>query len=242
MECNLCGGSKFRDHHGQSKLLCVTCFSLPRTRMLWAHIDRYATLSAESKVMHIAPEKGIFEKISKTVEPKNYSLFDIDIARYAFAGDQISYLDLCTGTQDLDDNSFDLIIHSHVLEHIPCNITYVLYELHRLLKPRGKHICVIPFLSGLWDETFATLPDAEATRRFGQPTHVRKFGAKDRDRSLGCVLKLPSEYDAEAEFGSENLKKWCIPERFWQGFHPATVLVLEKDDMLLLSPTAKTGT
>jgi len=42
-----------------------------------------------------------------------------------------------------DDNSFDMVYSSHVLEHIPDQIK-ALNEIYRVLKPGGIHFCVVP--------------------------------------------------------------------------------------------------
>ena len=42
------------------------------------------------------------------------------------------------------DNSFDVIISSEVFEHIP-NAYLAFQEIHRVLKPGGRHIFTIPF-------------------------------------------------------------------------------------------------
>lgn len=45
------------------------------------------------------------------------------------------------------DSSFDLVLDSDTLEHVP-NYKLALREIHRVLKPSGKHIFTIPLL---WD-------------------------------------------------------------------------------------------
>lgn len=42
-----------------------------------------------------------------------------------------------------EDNSFDLVYSSHVLEHIP-DQNKALSEIYRVLKPGGIHFCVVP--------------------------------------------------------------------------------------------------
>lgn len=54
---------------------------------------------------------------------------------------------VCDITKKLpfEDNSFDIIIFSDVLEHIP-NPSYVLSEIRRILKPKGVVLMNVPFL------------------------------------------------------------------------------------------------
>ncbi len=42
-----------------------------------------------------------------------------------------------------DDNSFDFVFSSHVLEHVP-NRKLAISEIHRVLKPNGVFVCVTP--------------------------------------------------------------------------------------------------
>jgi predicted SAM-dependent methyltransferase len=118
----------------------------------------------------------LFDAISKRIDPSNYVTADIQPERYGFSDCQ--YIDLCS-LESWPSNHYDLIIHSHVLEHTPCNIAYTLYHLHRMLSPSGWNICVIPFTSGYWDEKFQNIGDEEKVKRFGQFDHVRRFGRGD---------------------------------------------------------------
>jgi SAM-dependent methyltransferase len=80
------------------------------------------------------------------------------------------------------DGSFDLIICSHVLEHVDCNKS--LRELYRILRPKGRALLLFPIVEG-WSETFEdpsiVLPQ-DRLRYFGQKDHVRIFGCDVRDR------------------------------------------------------------
>ena len=145
---------------------------------------------------------------------------------------QIQFIDL-TQLEDEPSGRFDYIFHIHVLEHIPCAYAYTLFHLHRMLTPSGRHICIIPFLSGGFDECYQDITSEERTRRFGQFDHIRRFGANDVDRHLGKVLCLPDEIDFETRFGSEPLRQAAIPESLWKGYTTATVLDLRKNDYRL---------
>jgi phosphoglycolate phosphatase len=82
-------------------------------------------------------------------------------------------------------------------------------------------------------EDLAPLSAEEATRRFGQDDHVRLFGAHDIQATLGMVFALPHDYDLVARFGADLLTRHAIPEPAWSGWSANSVLVLEKDDLLL---------
>lgn len=119
------------------------------------------------------------------------------------------------------------------MEHVPCNIAYTLFHLHRMLKPGGHQVCVIPFLPGKYDESFQEIPDQDRIRRFGQHDHVRRFGTDDVDRHLGAIVELPDRFDAVERFGEERLRHAQIPEEAWHGLTIHTVLKLAKNDFKL---------
>lgn len=196
--------------------------------------------TGETRVLHMAPEPGLYRALKKrlqSAEPGNYICADIDPDRFKFVNN-MDRLDLC----DLDgqpSDQYDVIVHSHVMEHVACNIAYTLFHLHRMLKPEGHHVCVIPFLPGRYDECFQQIGRGERTRRFGQHDHVRRFGVEDIDRHLGALLSLPRTFDAREQFGEEHLRRANIPAAAWCGFTVHTVLTLKKYDMKLLPRSSR---
>jgi len=226
MNCNLCGSKKFVDMKSRPNVRCSKCGSLERTRLLWLYLQNIR-LDAESRVLHLAPERGLFDALSRRLKAENYVVADIDPERYAFAR-TCRRIDLC----DLDDwpsCEFDLIVHSHVLEHSPCNIAYTLFHLHRMLKDDGLHVFVVPFMRGKYDESFQDLSDEERHVRFGQFDHVRRFGNDDIASHLGKIVNVPARFDPVEQFGMEVLRQANIPDNHWRGFHIGTVLMLRKD-------------
>ena len=240
MKCNICGNTEFADFcvaHNDTKVVrpkaqCATCRSVARTRLLWFYLQKYIKFNRRTRVLHLAPERGVYAGLSKILSPKNYVTADIDGSRYPYVTN-FRKIDL-TALDNEPSRQFDLILHSHVLEHVPCNIAYTLYHLHRMLKRKGKHVCIIPFLPGKWDECFGDIGDDERQKRFGQYDHVRRFGSDDFDKHLGKLLNLPKDFDAEIEFGEQTLNEANIPAHYRKGFFSGTVLVLNRNDMKLL--------
>jgi phosphoglycolate phosphatase len=189
------------------------------------------TLDASTKILHLAPERGLYLALKQKLKPENYIVSDINPAIYGFAENCIR-LDLCN-LGDMPSSQFDIIIHSHVLEHTPCNISYTLFHLHRMLKSDGRHVCIIPFMTGKYAESFQDISGDERKRLFGQNDHVRMFGTEDIPAHLGAVLNLPASFDATEDFSEEALRDACIPEKLWRGFHIGTVLYLKKSDYKL---------
>jgi phosphoglycolate phosphatase len=229
--CNLCGGAAFLPVKNRPEAKCASCGSLERTRLLWLYLKRH-DIHAHSRILHLAPERGLYKALSKIVSPDNYRTADIDPARYRRYAPRTTRLDLCA----LDNEpsyAYDFIIHSHVMEHIPCCFAYTLFHLHRMLAENGLHICVIPFSSGAWEESFQALSADERERRFFQHDHMRRFGRDDRHSHLGKVIRLPKNFDATEIFTADELRTANIPKNYWSDFTMSTVLELKRQDYLL---------
>lgn len=229
--CNLCGSTTFRSINSRKLMQCAECLSFERTRLMGLYLEKL-NLGSDARVLHLAPEKGIYDYLSKRIRPENYVTADYTPSMYRYV-ENCRFIDLCD-MDGWDTNSFDVIIHAHVLEHTPCNIAYTLFHLHRMLKPDGVHFCVIPFVSGAWDETFADIGDTARHDRFGQFDHVRRFGMTDIKQSLGNILRLPVGLDVRNDFPEELLHRHRIPEYCWRGLNASMVLQLKKEDYLLV--------
>lgn len=230
LECNLCGGAVFRAFNGRTGAQCAGCGSLERTRLLWMYLEELE-LPSRAKILHIAPEPVIGRKLQARLPLCEYLRADIDTQRYA-SGGPCTYIDLC----DLGawpSAAYDLILHVHVLEHTPCNIAHTLYHLHRMLKPSGRHVLGVPFLSGQYDESFQPLSDQEKKTRFAQWDHVRRFGRRDIERHIGTLLQLPDKINLADVFQGSALQKANIPRQSWGTFDINTILNLGRYDMKL---------
>lgn len=229
MKCNICGGEEFVDMNQRVAVRCRSCGSLERTRLFYLYVEKLQ-IQEGAKILHIAPEKGLYEKI-RLIPGVEYHVADIDPARYSFA-DGCKYIDL-TAMEEWPDSAYDYIFHIHVIEHIPCTLAYPIFHLHRMLKPDGVHMCIIPFLGGYYDECLADIGDEERSRRFGQYDHVRRLGREDVGSHLGKIVNLPDAFDPTLDFTTEQLASANIPKNHWQGFHVGTVLKLKKHDYRL---------
>lgn len=232
MECNLCGNNVFVDFNTRKNVRCEKCNSLERTRLFWMYINNLK-LPENPRILHLAPEPGIYKAIADKFRSKNYIVADLFPENFPFV-ENCKKIDL-TNLDDEASEQYDLILHCHVMEHIPCNIAYTLYHLHRILKKNGKHVCIIPFMGGLYDETFQEIGDKERIKRFGQNDHVRRFGKDDISMHLGKVINVPEQFDARDTFSERDLEKANIPKAEWTGFGTSTVLTLNKSDMIFFS-------
>ncbi len=210
-------------------VVCANCHSLERTRVVKLLLDHHKLPVPGSRVLHISPERGLatgFLNAEIEYEP-------VDIRPDLFDFCDVRKLDLCAGAANLPNEHYDLIVHSHVMEHVPCCVTAVLYHLHRSLKPDGYHVMCIPFMDGHYEEALGPLEPAEAEERFGQHDHVRRFGRDDIAATLGMVFDLPLPYDLHERFSSQQLDEVNIPRGERQNLTGSTVFVLRKGDIRL---------
>lgn len=229
-QCNVCGCAEWTNQGARIGVRCVSCGSLERTRLIKLFIDKVWQPKEDSRIFHMAPERALYEHL-KSLKIAQYRATDFSPENFRF-GD-IEQMDLCRDAPGLPSDTYDLIIHAHVMEHLPCNVTAVLSHIHRSLKPGGLHLFCIPIMRGHSGEDLAPLSPEEANRRFGQGDHVRKFGKEDVARNLGMVFKLPPSYAMTDYFSASVLKEHNIPESHWMGYTGTAVFPLKKADYLL---------
>lgn len=229
--CNLCGSTEFNAMGRRENAQCSGCGSLERTRAMMLILQEIKPDLEGCRVLHFAPERALTRYFLDKVGAENYHAADIAPEDYAYADTQ--QFDLCSDLFGLEPSSYDLIIHSHVLEHVPCNYAAVMYGLHRALKPDGLQLCCIPFETGAYREDCSHLSKEERVQRFGQRDHYRRFGIADLQLTIGMMFDIPETYDLEDEFSADELDSYNIPEHARKGFNPSTVLSLRKHDLRL---------
>jgi SAM-dependent methyltransferase len=154
--------------------MCPRCLSLERHRALWLLLRREGALEGITSLLHFAPEPGIRDCL-RGMRRLRYVTADIapgradtamDMTRLAFQG-----------------ASFDRVICSHVLEHVPDDAR-AMQELWRVLRPGGIAVLQVPLREGPTDEDVAVTDPGERLRRFGQEDHVRFYGRDDFAKRL----------------------------------------------------------
>ena len=155
---------------------CVYCGSLERHRLVWLFLKGKTTLFDGNKklLLHVAPEPCIESRLKKTLGT-GYLSADL---RHPGA-----MLKLDISKIDLDDNSFDVIICNHVLEHVP-NDKEAIKEIQRVLKPNGWAILSVPITAEVTYEDDSVSSPSERLKHFGQKDHVRRYGPDFIDRLL----------------------------------------------------------
>jgi phosphoglycolate phosphatase len=162
---------------------------LERTRALAYFLDEFELVKPGFRVLHFAPEHAIGKKILNIVGPQNYEAYDL-LPELYHSDLNVRKFDL-SEPHNLRGERYDLIVHCHILEHIPIYTAVVLWHLQRALTQNGKHIFFLPVLPGMSATDFGA-SDEERTARFGQADHIRKFGFDDLERTIGQVLHLGS--------------------------------------------------
>lgn len=157
----------------RSNAKCPVCQSLERHRALYISLEReYGALEGLKglSILHFAPEKVYFDLFSAN---KNIDYYPVDFDP-GFPGIR----DVVDITQiPYENDQFDLIICSHVIEHIT-EEQQALKELKRVLKSEGLAYINAP----IYNELEFTLEKEEYNtpelryKFYGQHDHVRKYG------------------------------------------------------------------
>jgi len=96
----------------------------------------------EDKILEIGCNQGRFVK-----HLRNYSnsVIGCDVNKDALSSTTVKDLHFMSAEQlKFKDNSFDKVVSSHTIEHIP-NVKKAINEMERILKPQGKCVLVYPF-------------------------------------------------------------------------------------------------
>lgn len=229
LKCPICNGTEFEDFNGRVNARCSSCRAVERNRMMWMILDRLGAFKPGLRVLHMAPELGLVRKF-KELSGDNYHATDIDTERYNSRFVKIRKLDLCTDLADIPDDSYDLILHSHVLEHVPCDVKCVLKELDRVLAPGGLHFLSVPFRGTRTAEDLdPNLTEAERKKLFGQEDHMRIFGTESLTELLQEVWGDHKHLVEPIEiFSRDELRQAVVPTVAWRGISSHSIFHYRK--------------
>lgn len=195
-QCPVCEQRFARFMRRGINLMCVGCRSYARHRLMMLYIRRETDLlHRPRRLLHLAPEPGLHSVLSAT-PTVDYVTADLE------PGPRVQ---VQADARDLpfDDDSFDVVVCSHVLEHIPEDVT-VAREMARVLAPEGVALIQVPADPTLEEthETFAPTP-ADREREYGQHDHVRLYAPDIADR-LGEAFEIVRPTDYAARFTPEG--------------------------------------
>lgn len=223
LQCPICQSTAFLEFNSRANARCAQCLSVERTRLLWMVLEKLDLFRAGLRVLHMAPELGLAKRFAE-LSGDAYHACDVDPARYKSSFMTVRPLDLCVDLVKLPSRVFDLIIHTHVLEHVRCDVEAVLHEFERILAPGGHHFLCVPIRGEITREDLSDdLTPADRTRMFGQDDHYRIFGAKSLAEMLTRVWGDAPLITPLDLFSKEALTMAAIPETGWSGYSGCSI-------------------
>lgn len=172
-QCPICE-NKFRKmlpygNKGAVNRLCPSCLSLERHRLIWLYLQNKTNFfTANLKVLHIAPEQSFLKRF-KALKNLDYTTGDLESP----------IVDVHFDIQDMPfkDDTYDVVMCNHVLEHIP-DEHKAITEIYRILKKGGWAILQVPInpnFEKTYEDPNITDPK-EREKHFGQYDHLRYHG------------------------------------------------------------------
>jgi predicted SAM-dependent methyltransferase len=220
--CNLCGfAGPFEDFRGRPSAQCPSCKTKERHRLLLHFLEHELKLfTTKLDVLHVTPTEGE-ERFLRRQPNLHYVTTE-----YQGKGD----LDLDLTALAQPDNSWDLIIVYHILEHI-IEDKKAMAEMYRILRPGGRALLQVPIQpdrAEIYEDAKIVTPE-ERTKHFGQHDHVRwysKQGLRERLEAVGFTVeivdylgkldpKMVELHELSAEF------KEPLEEHIWIATKPA---------------------
>ena len=194
--CPVCAMNVARFMRRGGNLMCVRCRSYARHRLMVLYLQLETDLLRRRvRILHIAPEPGVHAFLSAFSLVDNVTL-DVD------AGVDVQ---VQADARDLpfEDKSFDAVLCSHVLEHIPEDVD-VAREMARVLVKDGIALIQVPVDPNVNTtyETFAPTP-SDREREYGQHDHVRIYAPDVEDR-LGEAFRRVERVDYAATFDAAD--------------------------------------
>jgi SAM-dependent methyltransferase len=187
-ECPCCGGHFRRMSRRRISGwggICPRCRSHPRHRAIALLIAR-GELPGR-RLLHFAPEP-LFDPVFARLT---------DVERVTADLHAPADLRLDISDMDLPNDSFDLILCSHVLEHVPDDRAAI-RELRRVLTDAGLALVLVPYrpLVTTYEDAAIRSP-LDRMVAFGQQDHVRIYGNDLPDRLREAGFEVDDRTAAE---------------------------------------------
>ena len=154
---------------------CPSCDASDRERLYALYLDRVFAAREpvqRCRLLEFAPSFGLSRKLKRMpfVDYRSADLYRNNV------DDRVDVTDM----RRYADGSFDVVLCSHVLEHVPDD-RRAMRELHRILRPDGFAIVMVPLVHGVDESNEDPAIDTPALRwkYFGSDDHVRQYGRRD---------------------------------------------------------------
>lgn len=189
---------------------CPNCGSIERQRLIWKYIGDKTNFftSDQFNMLHFAPEEVFYQEFSR-MKNLEYTPVDLYPELYRYKGD-VKVVETDITMIPFENDSFDVILCNHVLEHIPDDIL-AMKELYRVMKPGGWGIFQVPIDENL-EKTYenpSVRRPSQRVKHFGQYDHVRQYGRDyiERLRSVGFIVNRD---DYVMKFSEGDIKKYGL--------------------------------
>lgn len=210
VECSVCNNT-FRKFlpYGYTKAtsrknaLCPRCLSLERHRLMYLYLQEKTDFFTKNlKVLHIAPEQCFYKRF-RALENLDYTTGDLEspIADVHFDVQAIPF----------PDESYDVVICNHVLEHVDDDAK-AMSEMYRILKPGGFAILQVPQdtdAENTYEDPTITDP-SEREKHFLQKDHVRLYGLDYAERLSAVGFKVTADTYSN-NFPLETANRYSLP-------------------------------
>lgn len=207
--CLICG-EEFRcfapfGSNNRPNAKCPNCGSLERHRLLYHYLRESTDLfdaGREQSLLHFAPET-MFQKVFREQSSLKYFPCDLHPAKY---GEDVIKADITA--IPFEDNTMDVVLSSHVLEHIPDD-RKAMAELFRVMKPGGWGVLQVPVdlsRKTTYEDPSITSPRARK-KAYGRKDHVRWYG-RDYSERLAQAGFVVHEDARAASLSEEELFRY----------------------------------
>ena len=148
--------------------MCIHCSSLERHRLLWFFLKHKSGLFDDTYkiILHVAPESCLKAELEDHFKT-NYITADLR--------DPAVKINMDITDIPYSDETFDVVLCNHVLEHVP-NDRKALSELFRILKQGGWAILLVPICGDTTYEDPSLVTPRDRLEAFGLEDHVRRYG------------------------------------------------------------------
>lgn len=166
---------------------CPSCDASDRERLYALYLDRAFAArdpARRCRLLEFAPSFGLSRKLKRMpfVDYRSADLYRNNV------DDRVDITDM----RAYANGAFDVVLCSHVLEHVSDD-RRAMRELHRVLRPDGFAIVMVPLVHGVDETNEDPAIDTPALRwkYFGSDDHVRQYGRGDfADRLAAAGFNL----------------------------------------------------